>query len=123
MRQSTFALVPRGDANFSYRLLEALAAGAVPVVFSDGWVLPLAQHWDIHWSRMSVRIEEARCAEFIDILREIPEARARAMRAEAVRTYGLYFSSIGRQVEAMLEILRRREVLLPEEQLRSKEGK
>ena len=32
-----FAFVPRGDALFSYRLLEVMARGAIPVILSDGW--------------------------------------------------------------------------------------
>ena len=40
MRNATFGLVPRGHSRFSYRFLEVLDHGAVPVVVSDGWRLP-----------------------------------------------------------------------------------
>ena len=37
MQQSVFAGAPRGDNLFSYRFSEILSAGAVPVVYADGW--------------------------------------------------------------------------------------
>jgi len=40
LRNATFGLVPRGHSRFSYRFLEVLDHGAVPVVVSDGWRLP-----------------------------------------------------------------------------------
>ena len=40
MQRSVFAFVPRGDCQFSYRLTEAMAFGCIPVVISDGWLLP-----------------------------------------------------------------------------------
>jgi len=51
--RSVFAFVPRGDALFSYRLLETMARGAIPVVLSDGWVLPFDRLID--WANCSVR--------------------------------------------------------------------
>jgi hypothetical protein len=36
--QSNFGAVPRGDNLFSYRFTEVLTAGAIPVVYADGWV-------------------------------------------------------------------------------------
>ena len=40
LTNATFGLVPRGHSRFSYRFLEVLDHGAVPVVVSDGWRLP-----------------------------------------------------------------------------------
>jgi hypothetical protein len=44
--RARFALVPRGFGLHSHRLLEALSAGAVPVVIADGLVLPFEQEDD-----------------------------------------------------------------------------
>jgi hypothetical protein len=40
---STFGLVIRGDTYYSYRFLEVISAGVVPVIFSDKWALPFAE--------------------------------------------------------------------------------
>ena len=52
MERSVFALVPRGDALYSYRLTEALSFGCIPVVLSDGLVLPFDR--TIDWSKVAV---------------------------------------------------------------------
>ena len=57
MKKSVFALVPRGDCLFSYRLLEAISYGCVPVILADGWVLPFDR--SIDWPSMSVTIPES----------------------------------------------------------------
>lgn len=41
MRRARFCAVPRGAGLSSYRLAEAALCGCVPVVLSDGWVMPL----------------------------------------------------------------------------------
>lgn len=50
---STFVLVPRGDMPYAYRLIEALAFGAIPVVLSDEYILPFSELLD--WPSFAVR--------------------------------------------------------------------
>jgi hypothetical protein len=38
MYDSVFALVPAGSGRHSYRYLEAMQSGAIPVILSDGCV-------------------------------------------------------------------------------------
>ena len=54
LHDSKFGLVPRGDAMFSYRLMETMAMGVVPIIISDGWQLPFEDMLD--WSEFSIRI-------------------------------------------------------------------
>lgn len=54
--RSKFVLCPRGLATSSIRLYETLAAGRVPVIFSDEWAEPAGPDW----ASFSIRWPEAR---------------------------------------------------------------
>ena len=60
---TTFALVPRGDMPYAYRLIEALAFGAIPVILSDEYVLPFSEILD--WQAFSVRWPYARASSLV----------------------------------------------------------
>jgi Exostosin family len=45
LRQSKFALCPRGAGVSSIRLFEAMRMGVAPIIISDGWVPPIGPRW------------------------------------------------------------------------------
>lgn len=100
MSLSDFAFVPRGDALFSYRLLEALSFGAIPVVLSDGWVLPFDRTVD--WHDIGLPYPENRIARLPEVLDTFDARRRDRMRQALTRAWDRYFCSLDRIVDTML---------------------
>jgi glucuronyl/N-acetylglucosaminyl transferase EXT1 len=106
---TTFALVPRGRRLATFRLLEVLHAGAIPVILADNYVLPFSDV--INWSRFAIVADEASgesLPELVAYLRRIPASRVKEMIVQGRFIYATYFSSVRKMVELALEILRRR---------------
>jgi len=106
MRDTTFSLVVRGDALFSYRLLEVMSAGVIPVIFSDNWVLPFEEI--INWDKFSIRINESEWSTTVTRLRSIPEKDVILMRKRVFGVYKTYFINFTAQVTAVLKLLSKR---------------
>jgi hypothetical protein len=103
MMSSEFCLVPRGDCLFSYRLLEALAASCIPVVLSDGYVIPFSE--EVDWSEFSLVVQEKEYLALPNILKDITEAQRAAMRSKGAAAWMQWFHDIGTQLDALLLIL------------------
>ncbi len=91
MKSSVFAFIPRGDALFSYRLLEAMSYGCIPVIFADDWVLPFDR--SINWPDLSLNISEASIPNVVNILRAAPAPAIRFMQRKVAETYRQFFAS------------------------------
>ena len=85
--RSKFVLCPRGVVPNSIRIYEAMEAGAVPVLISDGIVLPRGPRWE----EFSVRIRERDVASIPEVLESL-EPRAAEMGAIARREWEEHFS-------------------------------
>ena len=86
MACSRFVVAPRGHMLHSSRLLEALSIGAVPVVVSDGWVLPF-EHDLIDWAAVAIRVAEVDAPHVAAILRNVSDEKWCAMRRAGRRAY------------------------------------
>lgn len=100
MANSEFAYVPRGDALFSYRLLEAISFGCIPVVLADGWVLPFDRAID--WSAVALHPPEASAGALNRTLAEFAPETIAAMRAELARVWAERLGGLDAIVETLL---------------------
>lgn len=103
---SLFSFTPRGDCLFSYRLLEVMRAGSVPVILSDGWALPFEELID--WKRCSVVWPEKDAGRIIEYLKALSSSEIQEMRHWAGHYYSNYLADFERQTSATLQILEKR---------------
>ena len=102
---SQFVVCPTGDDVYSFRFVEALSCGAIPVIFGDGWVLPFSELTDVDYDRFAVLMAEADAPSTAQRLRAISVAEKRALRAEGARVFEQYFATISAQLDAVVTIL------------------
>ena len=108
MVHARFALVVIGQGRHTYRLLESLAAGAVPVIISDDWVLPF--HEEISWSTCAVFVLQRRVLDVPRILRAISDEEVEKRETACAHIQDSYFSewTYASAATSMLEYLERR---------------
>ena len=99
--RSVFSLVPRGDALFTYRMLEVMARGSIPIILADGWVLPLDRVID--WDRISLRFHHDAVPQIPEILRSLSEAEILSMQAGVKLAYEERLSGLPAIVNSLLE--------------------
>ncbi|KAJ0182552.1 hypothetical protein K1T71_001921 [Dendrolimus kikuchii] len=103
LANSTFCLVARGRRLGSYRFLEALAAGCIPVLLSNGWRLPFDERID--WRRAVIWADERLLLQVPELVRSVPPERILALRQQTQVLWEQYFSSIEKIVFTTIEIL------------------
>lgn len=103
MKDSVFAGSPRGDLLFSYRFSEILSAGAIPVVYADGWLPPFNEHV-VDWSKCAVFIPESDYDKTGEILRAIPEEKRCEMQRCALRVWDQYAAARAGWVRAFVAV-------------------
>ncbi|CAG5106794.1 Similar to ttv: Exostosin-1 (Drosophila melanogaster) [Cotesia congregata] len=112
---STFCLVPRGRRLGSFRFLEALKAGCIPVILSNGWAL--AFHDRIDWNQAVIFTDERLLFQIPDILRSVSNTQILKFRQQTQFLWERYFSSIEKIIFTVFENIRER---LPWEGAREK---
>ncbi|KAG8178127.1 hypothetical protein JTE90_025241 [Oedothorax gibbosus] len=106
LQNATFCLVPRGRRLGSFRFLEAIQAGCVPVLLSNGWELPFSDVLD--WSKAAVTADERLLLQVPDMIRSLPATRVHAFRQQTQVLWDNYFSSVDKIVDTTFEIIRER---------------
>ena len=77
---TVFALAPRGDQPYSYRMFEALRCGAIPVYISDEFYMPYEDRID--WSELCVTIHFSQLTQMAAILRNFAKDQERVTRMQ-----------------------------------------
>jgi hypothetical protein len=70
MARSHFTLCPAGYGRWTFRLVEALLNGSIPVVVADDYIMPFADA--IHWADYAVFVPEDRFDDIDAMLGQIP---------------------------------------------------
>lgn len=103
LANSTFCLVPRGRRLGSFRFLETLQAGCLPVILSNGWQLPFDEVVD--WEAASIAVDERQLLQVPEILHGLSRPRIFAMRQQTQVLWDRYLSSVQKIVDTTLEIM------------------
>ena len=103
LANSTFCLVPRGRRLGSFRFLETLQAGCLPVILSNGWQLPFDEVLD--WDAASISVDERQLLQVPEILHGLSRPRIFAMRQKTQVLWDRYLSSVQKIVETTLQIM------------------
>lgn len=102
---SRFALCPRGDAVYSFRMAEALSCGAVPVIIGDGWVLPFSELLDYRQMCICVRETPEELGALTQRLRALTDAQVRAYQAAGRAAFETHMKTLDAQAATLLQIL------------------
>lgn len=102
LQNSTFCLVPRGRRLGSFRFLEALKAGCIPVLLSNGWVLPFSEVID--WKAAAIIADERTLLQTLEVVRSIDQRRIFRIKQQTQIIWNQYLSSVERIVETVFEV-------------------
>ncbi|CAL2040488.1 unnamed protein product [Caenorhabditis brenneri] len=92
LTNSTFCLVPRGRRLGSFRFLETLRSGCIPVVISDSWILPFTE--TIDWSSAAIVVAERDALSIPELLMSMSRRKVEKLRDSARDVYDGYLRSI-----------------------------
>lgn len=106
MTNSTFCLVPRGRRLGSFRFLEALSVGCIPVLLSNNWVKPFDSVID--WRQAVIDADERNLLQLPEMLRAYDWRTIEALKSQSIAIYESYFSSVEKIVITSLKILEER---------------
>ena len=83
MARSVFTLCPAGYGRWSFRFIEALLHGSIPVLLCDDYVMPFADQF--RWDDYCIVVPERDALATVDMLRALPVERVTALQANILR--------------------------------------
>ncbi|XP_043269828.1 exostosin-2 [Venturia canescens] len=103
LQSATFCLVVRGARLGQSILLEAMAAGCIPVVIADSLVMPFSGFID--WVRAAVFIPETQILTIVQTLKKISQKRVIEMQKNCLWLWEKYFRSMEKITMMTLEVI------------------
>jgi len=88
MKRSTFTLCPAGYGRWSFRWVEALNCNSIPVIMSDGYVLPFEN--EITWNKYVIVLKETSIQSVDSILREINPSEVKIIQGNIAKDQHLF---------------------------------
>lgn len=110
MVNTRFALVPRGDVEFSYRFTEAVCSGSIPVLVADGWVPPFSDGRNVvraipPFEEYGVRIlEPVALKAVVPRLQSIAEDTCARMQRIAREVWDNHMRSVDVSIDTMVDL-------------------
>lgn len=99
---SRFSLLPRGNGwALSYRHVETMNVGSIPVIISDNYALPFSELID--WNSCSIRIKENDLCNLLEVIKYNLH-REDELRQNVKDVYTKYFSSTSKIIITSLQI-------------------
>ena len=98
---SKFTLLPRGSSvGLSYRLIESMSAGSIPVIISDNHVLPFSDM--INYNKFSISIKEKAIKNLEKNLKKMKNLNE--LQNNLTVIYNIYFSTVEKIISTALVI-------------------
>jgi len=93
LQQSRFGIAIRGFGLHSFRLVETMSAGAIPIIVADDLVLPFPLH--IPWHIFSVRVQESQIHRIPHIVQYLTQNSTHVQQMQQLSWYYYrkYFAS------------------------------
>lgn len=86
--RSVFTLSPAGYGRWTFRFVEALALGSIPIIVSDGYVMPFSDR--INWSDYCLFVDEKDLFSLDEVVGAIPIAVVYRLQANIKRDRHLF---------------------------------
>nr|CAD7570759.1 unnamed protein product [Timema californicum] len=103
LKRAKFCLVIRGARLGQPSLMDAMAAGCIPVMCADSLVMPFEDVID--WKRAAIFILEENLNSLMEVLSSVSDEHVSEMQVQGSWLYQSYFSSINAVTQTTLEIL------------------
>jgi hypothetical protein len=104
---SKFTIIPRGSSvGLSYRLVESMSAGSIPVIISDNNILPFSDM--INYNKFSISIKEKSIKNIEKKLKNIKNINE--IQNNLLIIYNIYFSSVEKIISTALLIFEMKQI-------------
>lgn len=106
LMNSTFALAPAGRSSSSYRMIETLSAGAIPIFICDNYVKPFDTI--IQWHQCALQFPTSEASRILPTLRALPREEVERRQRYCLFVYNQYLKDDVTLLSAVIKSLKLR---------------